>query len=130
MTTNIGASGTPTGFGPRDLPTAAASRLRRMNVAMGIAHAVQGVAMLALSNAVSLPVTAVFATGPPGQPLEPPTISELFSYRLGAAVASFSLLSAAFTFSSPRRGASRATSASSPRDATGSGGPSTRCRRR
>lgn len=52
--------------------------------------------MIALSNSVSLPVTAVFATGPPGQPIDPPTIDELFSYRLGIAVALFSLLSAAF----------------------------------
>ena len=41
---------------------------------------------------VVLPVTAVFATGPPGNPMDPPVIDELFSYRLGIAVALFLLL--------------------------------------
>ena len=54
--------------------------------------------MLALSNGISLPVTASFGTGPPGQPSRPPVIDELFTYRLGWAVAAFSLLSALFHF--------------------------------
>lgn len=74
------------------------SRLQRLNLIAGCAHLVQGVAMLALSNGISLPVTASFGTGPPGQPTRPPVIEELFSYRLGWAVALFSLLSAAFHF--------------------------------
>lgn len=92
------AAGRASGAGPVDLPEAAGNRLRRMNLAMGAIHALQGVAMIALSNGVSLPVTAVFATGPPGQPVTSPTVTELFSYRLGPAVALFSLLSAAFHF--------------------------------
>jgi hypothetical protein len=73
-------------------------RLRRLNAAMGVAHAVQAGLMVALSNAAALPVTAVFATGPPGQPQQPPVIEELFRYRLGPAVALFSALSAVFHF--------------------------------
>jgi hypothetical protein len=74
------------------------SRLRRLNLVIGGAHALQALAMVVLSNAVSLPVTAVFASGPPGQPLADPSISTLFTYRLGPAVALFSALSAAFHF--------------------------------
>ena len=54
--------------------------------------------MIALSNNLSLPVTAVFGTGPPGKPEIAPTIDRLFSYPLGPAVALFSLLSAAAHF--------------------------------
>ena len=54
--------------------------------------------MLALSNGLKLPVSATFATAQPGQALDPSRLSTLFSYRLGPAVAAFSLLSAAFHF--------------------------------
>ena len=43
-----------------DLTPEAATRLRRLNLGMAGAHAVQGLAMLALSNAIALPVTAVW----------------------------------------------------------------------
>ena len=79
-----------------DLTPEAAARLRRLNVAMAGAHAIQGLAMIALSNAIALPVTAVWGTGPPGQPQSPAEITQLFTYRLGPAVALFLLLSAAF----------------------------------
>ncbi len=73
-------------------------RLRLFNLIAGGAHAVQGVAMLALSNGLTLPVSATFATTQPGQPVDGSRLSTLFSYRLGPAVAAFSLLSAAFHF--------------------------------
>jgi hypothetical protein len=69
-------------------------RLRSFNAVMAIVHGVQAVTMIALSNSRSLPVTAVFGTGPPGQPQRPPELATLFSYRIGWAVAAFSLLSA------------------------------------
>ena len=59
---------------------------------MGILHAVQGVAVVALSNGFSLPVTATFLQNAPG--LEPPEISELFRVDLGWGVAAFLFLSA------------------------------------
>jgi hypothetical protein len=74
----------------------AAHRLRRLHLVMGLAHGLQATAMILLSNDVSLPITAAFATGPPGRPEHAPVIEELFRYRLGIAVALFSLLSAAF----------------------------------
>ena len=78
------------------IDSAVAGRLRRLNLVAAAAHGLQAVLMLVLSNAVSLPVTALFATGPPGQPQRPPEIDTLFSYRLGPAVALFSVLSAGF----------------------------------
>jgi hypothetical protein len=79
-------------------PATSHHRLRRLNVGAGILHLAQGVAMLALSNGLRLPVSATFATAQPGQALDPSRLSTLFSYRLGPAVAAFSLLSAAFHF--------------------------------
>lgn len=73
-------------------------RLRRLNIAAGAAHSVQAALMITLSNDSGLPVTARFATGPPGQPAETASIDELFTYPLGYAVALFSALSAAFHF--------------------------------
>ena len=75
-----------------------AHRLRRLNLGAGILHLAQGVAMLVLSNGLKLPVSATFATAQPGQALDASRLSTLFSYRLGPAVAAFSLLSAAFHF--------------------------------
>lgn len=54
--------------------------------------------MVVLSSDISLPVTAAFSTGPPGQNTTTPELDELFSYRLGFAVAAFSFLSALFHF--------------------------------
>lgn len=73
-------------------------RLRRLNAVFGAAHLVQAVGFLILSSDVDLDVTAAFATGQPGTPTDPSAFEVLFSYRLGPAVALFSLLSAAFHF--------------------------------
>ncbi len=59
-------------------------------------HAAQAVAVLVLSNSLSLPVTAAFGNGPPGQPDGPVELETLFSYALGPAVALFLFLSAGF----------------------------------
>lgn len=72
--------------------------LRRTNAVLGVLHTVQAAAMLALSNSLSLPVTAAFAQGPPGDEGNPGDLEVLFRYRLGPAVAAFSLLSALFHF--------------------------------
>lgn len=67
-------------------------RLRWYNLAMGVFHAGQGAAVVALSNDFSLPVTASFMQGPPGSALAAPEV--LFEIPLGAGVASFLFLSA------------------------------------
>ncbi len=84
--------------GRRTQPLSAdrARQLRRWNIVAAVFHAVQGGAMLALSNAVTLPVSATFASAQPGQTVDASRLTTLFSYRLGPAVAAFSLLSAAF----------------------------------
>ena len=66
-------------------------RLRLYNAGMGMLHAVQGAAVLLLSNDFALPVTAAFVEGPPGTSA---TTEELFTLPLGPAVAAFLLLSA------------------------------------
>jgi len=71
-------------------------RLRRLNALVAVVHAAQAVAMVVLSNTRSLPVTAGFATGAPGQPERPVELEQLFTYRIGWAVAAFSALSALF----------------------------------
>lgn len=68
-------------------------RLRAFNLLMGLLHAAQGIAILALSNDFALPVTATFLEGPPG--LDPPVLSEWFDLRIGPAVAAFLFISAA-----------------------------------
>ena len=73
-------------------PESALRRLRRYNVGMGLLHAIQGIAVLALSNDFGLPVTATFMDGPPGTTGES---SELFTLPIGPAVAAFLLMSAA-----------------------------------
>lgn len=87
-----------TATGSHAVPAAPGHRLRRLNLGAGILHLMQGVAMLALSNGLKLPVSATFATAQPGQEVDASRLSTLFSYRLGPAVAAFSLLSAAFHF--------------------------------
>lgn len=51
----------PTSWPPR--------RLRTANLAVGLAHLVQAVAVIVLSNGFSIPVTAAFQEGPPGSTL-------------------------------------------------------------
>lgn len=48
------------------LEAGAAARLRRLNLVVGCAHAVQAAVILAIAASASLPVTASFLTGPPG----------------------------------------------------------------
>ncbi len=67
-------------------------RLRLYNVGMGLLHAIQGIAIAALSNDFALPVTGSFMNGPPGTRGE---TSELFTLPLGPAVAAFLFMSAA-----------------------------------
>jgi hypothetical protein len=87
---------------PRDRTTVAgtaavdAGGLRRLNLLFGLAHLLQAVLFLALSNGVDLDVTAMFASGPPGSSLDSDAVEVLFAYPLGPAVALFSLLSAFF----------------------------------
>jgi hypothetical protein len=70
-------------------------RLRLVNAAMGLLHAVQGFAVLLLSNDFALPITAAFMEGPPGTPA---STEELFTLPLGPAVAGFLFLSAVAHF--------------------------------
>ena len=66
-------------------------RLRLYNLVMGLVHAAQAAAVLALANEFSLPVTATFMDGPPGTA---PALTELFSVPIAPAVAAFLLMSA------------------------------------
>ncbi len=68
-----------------------AGKLRLYNLVIGLVHLVQGVAMLALSNDFSLPVTRSFLTGPPGTD---PAQEAWFGVALGPAVALFLFLAA------------------------------------
>ena len=77
-------------------PTPAESRLRKFNLFLGTLHGLSAAAMLALSNDFSLPVTATFLAGPPGE--GPGEVDTLFDLRLGPAVAAFMVLSALFHF--------------------------------
>jgi len=67
-------------------------RLRLYNGVMGVLHAIQGLAIWALSTDFSLPVTGAFLQGPPGAAAE---TAELFNLPIGPAVAAFLFLSAA-----------------------------------
>ena len=81
-------------FNDMPLPAATASSLRRWNVGMGLVHALQGVAVVALATAFVLPVTASFLNGPPGTPASAPTT--LFDVSVAWGVALFLFLSAGF----------------------------------
>jgi hypothetical protein len=76
------------------LPDDRAASLRRWNIGIGTLHAIQGIAVLALATAFSLPVTASFLAGPPGTPPAAPTT--LFDVPIAAGVALFLFLSAGF----------------------------------
>ncbi len=69
-------------------------KLRRLNLTMVVFHAIQAVAVLALANGFSLPVTGSFLEGPPGTPPSAPTT--LFDVSIGTGVAAFLILSALF----------------------------------
>ncbi len=94
--------------GAVSIPGGERRRLRQLNGVMAAVHGVEALLMIALSNSRSLPVTGVFANGPPGQPEKALVVDHLFSYRLGWAVAGFELISAlAHTFVASRWGHSR-----------------------
>lgn len=90
---------------PIDRPTSSVTvtdetfrKLRTMNLALTVLHLVTAVAMLALSNGFELAVSSFGIGGPPGTDPETGTVSTVFSYPLGPAVAAFALLSALFHF--------------------------------
>jgi hypothetical protein len=66
-------------------------RLRIFNLVMGVFHALQGAAIVALSTDFTLPVVAHIPTGPPGAPQE--TVV-LFDLPVAVAVAAFLFISA------------------------------------
>lgn len=82
-----------------------ATGLRRLNLIVGSAHAVQAVVLLALAANASLPVTASFLTGPPGGGSYDST--SLGSLRIDWLVAAFLALAAidhlTLTAGRPRR---------------------------
>lgn len=74
--------------------TGQSTSLRRWNVVLGGLHAAQGVAVLALANGFTLPITAAFMEGPPGTPPAAPTT--LLDVSVAWGVALFLFLSAGF----------------------------------
>ncbi len=67
--------------------------LRRWNVGVGLAHLLQGIVVLIISNDFAIPVQAKIQSGPPGTPL---TIDEVFfDLRFSVAIALFLFLAAA-----------------------------------
>jgi hypothetical protein len=72
------------------------SRLRIWNLVAGVAHLVQFLLIVALSNSFSLPVTATYLAGPPGTEPSDPVV--LFDIRLAWGVGAFFFLSALFHF--------------------------------
>ncbi len=83
------------------LPPERARRLRLYNGVMGLFHLLQGVAVLALANDFTLPVTATYLQGPPGTDLTE-TVT-LLDVSVAWGVAGFLFLSALahFTIVSP-----------------------------
>ncbi len=80
-----------------DSPAAPRSgRLRSYNVGMGLLHAVQAFAVLALANDFTLPIVATFMAGPPG--LTEPSVTTLADLSIAWGVAVFLFLSAAAHF--------------------------------
>ena len=67
--------------------------LRRWNIGVGLAHLVQGIFILMLSNGFSIPVQGKVQDGPPGTPL---TIDKVFfDLRFSVVIALFLFLAAA-----------------------------------
>lgn len=70
--------------------------LKTWNIAAGILHLTSMIAIIALSNDFSLPVTATYMTGPPGSTFTDPIL--LFDINTSYAIAAFLGLSAFFHF--------------------------------
>ena len=85
----------PGGSTADDALGARLSTLRRWNGAMGTLHLAQGLAMLALASAFSLPVTSAFLSMDPVTDKLVPVQEELVRVRIGPLVAGFLFLSAA-----------------------------------
>lgn len=68
-------------------------RLRAYNVIMGVLHAAQGAAVLALANDFTLPVIGTFMEGPPG--VGEPQLTRIADVSIAWGVAVFLFLSAA-----------------------------------
>lgn len=81
---------------PDIVPEGRFRRLRRYNLAMGVLHAAQAAAVVALATSFTLPVTAAFMTGPPGSNAAAP--ATLFEVSIAWGCALFLLLSAAAHF--------------------------------
>lgn len=77
--------------GATPLAEADRTRLRNYNLLIGLVHLAQAIAMVALSNDFSLPVTRAFLTGPPGTT---PAAEPWFNLPLGYGVAAFLFLAA------------------------------------
>ncbi len=77
------------------------SRLRAYNLVMGLVHAAQAVAVLALANDFALPVTATYQNGPPGS--DNAELTTLFDLPTAWGVAAFLAISAVahWTIASP-----------------------------
>lgn len=69
-------------------------RLRKYNTGMGAIHLIQGVLIVVLATAFTLPVTATYLLGPPGTS-ETETVT-LFNLSIAWGVAAFLFLSAVF----------------------------------
>ncbi len=69
------------------------ARLRRLNIGVGLAHLIQGILILVLSNGFSIPVIATFQDGPPGSQLPPATT--LFDMPFATIIAVFLFFAAA-----------------------------------
>ena len=84
-------------YTPPARPTArtALGGLRRFNAGLGVLHLVQGIAMLALASAFSLPVTGSFLQLDPATEKLVAVPDELFRLEVGPLVAAFLFLSAA-----------------------------------
>lgn len=76
-------------------------RLRRTNVLLGLLHALQGAAVLALGNGFSLPVTGSFMEGPPGSGLGETRVLFEISFAVGVAVFLFLSAIAHWVIASP-----------------------------
>ena len=82
--------------------TITAQSLRKTNLLAAFLHLAQMIAVLALSNGFSLPITATYMSGPPGSSFAPPVV--LFNTPVGLTVAIFLGLSslAHFIVASPQ----------------------------
>lgn len=87
------------------LSDATFARLRIYNLVMGVLHAVQGVAVVALATDFTLPITGGFPEGPPGTLVTESTV--LFDFSIAWGVAAFLFLSAIFHLLVATAGAAR-----------------------